>query len=159
MALLQEVLGAVRSMRADWGIGPGQRLNLTAIVPPGSVLEPLLATSREAFALMAWVPELTILSAPAERPRGTVSTLAAGAELCLHIGDAVDVAAELARLDKQIAKATQDVERSEKKLANKSFLEKAPDSVVAEEQKRLQEAQALLAKLTAQRHSLEQLGI
>jgi valyl-tRNA synthetase len=107
---------------------------------------------------MAWVPELTILQAPAEKPRGTVSALAAGAELCLHIGSAVDVASELARLDKQIAKARQDVERSEKKLANEGFRQKAPGNVIAEEQERLQESRSLVEKLGRQRQSLEQLG-
>jgi len=131
---------------------------VTAIVPPDSVLKSLLNTTRDAFALMAWVPELTILEAPAAKPRGTVSALVAGAELCLHIGAAVDVAAELARLDKQIAKARQDVERSERKLANEGFRQKAPQAVIEEEQERLQESQSMVAKLSEQRRSLEQLG-
>jgi len=69
----------------------------------------------------------------------------------------IDVAAERARLDKEIAKRSQDLGRIEGKLGNAGFVAKAPADVVAKERERAAEIQSAIDTLTKQRTALEAL--
>lgn len=63
----------------------------------------------------------------------------------------IDKDAELARLDKEIDRKQKDRERTEKKLGNPSFVEKAPDDVVQKERDKLTDLTSALEKLEAQK--------
>ena len=62
----------------------------------------------------------------------------------------IDKAAELSRLEKEIEPIQRDLDRSDKKLANPSFVERAPAEVVAKERQRISEARTSLVKLQEQ---------
>ncbi len=157
MAALQEVLGAVRSLRADFSIAPGTRLPLTLVAPDEALAEVLQAHAA-GFAALAGVSQLTVVTGPAAKPPDAVSRVAAATEVYLHLGAAIDLPAELARLDKQIAKANADAERSRNKLANDGFRSKARPEVIAKEQTALAEAEAVIGKLETQWQTLAALG-
>ena len=157
MAVVQEVLGAVRSLRADLNIGPGARAAVT-VIAPDEQMAALLRENRAGFGILAWVPELTVIVAPADKPGGTVSAVAAGAEVYLYPGDAVDVPAELKRLDGQIGKLQKTADKAQSKLANEGFLAKAPAEVIDKERAQLAEIQQSIAKLRAQAEALSALG-
>ena len=59
----------------------------------------------------------------------------------------IDKDAERDRLMKEIAKTSKDIELFAKKLSNKSFVEKAPQAVVAKDTARLEELKAIRQKL------------
>jgi valyl-tRNA synthetase len=62
----------------------------------------------------------------------------------------VDVAAERERLGKEIARLDAEIGKSEVKLANASFVERAPAAVVEQERQRLQDHRATRSKLSDQ---------
>ena len=74
-------------------------------------------------------------------------------ELSLPIA-AADEARERERLDKEIARIENDSRTAENKLKNKSFVDRAPASVVDEHRKRLKNLSAQLAKLKQAREDL-----
>jgi valyl-tRNA synthetase len=59
------------------------------------------------------------------------------------------------RLQKEIAKVSQDIEMFSKKLSNKNFVEKAPKAVVEKDTARLEELKMMREKLG---QSLKMLG-
>ena len=69
----------------------------------------------------------------------------------------VDVAAERQRLGKTIDKLRKDLARTEAKLANGSFLAKAPPAVVAKEQAKGEALRQRTGVLLAERKRLEAL--
>ncbi len=69
------------------------------------------------------------------------------ATLVLPLAGVIDIAKEKARLEKEIEKIAAEIVKLEKKLANKSFLDKAPEMVVEENRERLEEAKAARTKL------------
>jgi valyl-tRNA synthetase len=81
-----------------------------------------------------------------------------GATLALPVAAFIDLAAERARLSKEIATLASDVERTAKKLANADFVARAPEEVVEENRERLAEAQAAKAKLEAALQRLSGVG-
>jgi len=75
-------------------------------------------------------------------------------ELFLFAGE-TDGAAERGRLDKEIAKLEAELKATEAKLANSSFVERAPKEVVEEHQRRRADFNARLAQLRKARESLD----
>ena len=67
--------------------------------------------------------------------RGTVD----GADIGLPLAGILDLDAERARLEKAIAGVTGEMEKISRKLDNPGFIAKAPDTVVAENRRRLEE--------------------
>jgi valyl-tRNA synthetase len=66
----------------------------------------------------------------------------------------IDVAAERDRLDKEIAKLNVEITKAQGKLSTPTFVERAPAAVVEQEKKRLQDFNATLTQLQAQRAKL-----
>ena len=71
-------------------------------------------------------------------------------KVLIPLAGLIDKDAELARLDKEITRLRQDIERTEKKLSNTNFVDKAPAAVVQKERDRLDQTRAALADLSAQ---------
>ncbi|MEE9254807.1 MAG: hypothetical protein V3U43_07725, partial [Pseudomonadales bacterium] len=67
------------------------------------------------------------------------------------------VDAELVRLDKELGRRRNDLDRTNKKLGNESFVAKAPEAVVAKERTKAAELTSALAELEAQRKQLAEL--
>jgi valyl-tRNA synthetase len=59
----------------------------------------------------------------------------------------IDLAAESARLDKEIAKAEADIKRVDAKLSNEKFVANAPDEIVEEEKEKREAAVGRRAKI------------
>ncbi|HET7201709.1 MAG TPA: hypothetical protein VFI80_12945, partial [Burkholderiales bacterium] len=62
----------------------------------------------------------------------------------------VDTSAERARLQKEVARLEGEIAKAGAKLANPSFVERAPAAVVAQEKERLTTFAATLDKVRAQ---------
>ena len=77
--------------------------------------------------------------------------------VALPLGGIVDLAAERARLDKEIEKVRLEIAKVEAKLGNEDFLARAPDEVIAEHEERREAFQDRLAKLTHARERLDRL--
>jgi valyl-tRNA synthetase len=67
------------------------------------------------------------------------------ARLCLHME--IDVAAEKARLAKEVARIEGEIAKANSKLGNEAFVAKAPAAVLDQEKKRLADFGATLSRL------------
>ena len=84
---------------------------------------------------------------------GTLSSataLVGDMKILIPLAGLIDKAAELARLEKEMGKLQGDIERTETKLSNPSFVDKAPEAVVQKERDKLLEAKNALGKLDGQ---------
>src|SRR5215471_11429952 len=136
----------VRRFRSDQGLRPGQRA-------------PAALTGMRATALAAHdasIRALLRLSPPGQAFRPTASLVAEGVTVELDTAGAIDTGAERRRVDKDLAAARTEAEKTERKLANESFLAKAPGDVVAKTRSRLEAAQADIARLSGRLATLAQ---
>jgi len=81
---------------------------------------------------------------------------AAGVTIEFDLTGSVDVVAERARLEKDLATATKDKQTAEVKLNNQGFMAKAPDNVVVEIRERLEKTTADIERITAALAALPQ---
>jgi len=65
----------------------------------------------------------------------------------MAVAGLIDLAAEKARLDKEIAKADADIKRVDAKLGNEKFVANAPDDIVEEEKEKREAAVARKEKI------------
>ena len=75
-----------------------------------------------------------------ERPKASAHTVFGYGQAFVPIGGLIDIEEELKRLHKQIADANDTITGLEKKLANPSFIERAPAAIVEKDKTRLREA-------------------
>ncbi len=140
MGFLQEVVVSVRNIRSELGISPAKELRL--LVRAQGEDAALLETHTPLVMSLARVSEVTIDPALAP-PKASGTAVVRSSELFVPLEGAVDFQAELARLDKELAKVTKEFEIVNRKLANEDFVAKAPAEVVAKERHK---AEALTEK-------------
>ena len=87
------------------------------------------------------------ISSAAAAPQGSVQLLVRGEVAALPLKGVIDLAAERARLAKEMAKADADIARVDAKLNNANFVARAPEEVVEEEKEKREEATARKAKI------------
>ncbi|MGB7258293.1 MAG: valine--tRNA ligase, partial [Pseudolabrys sp.] len=132
---------AIRSVRAE--------MNITAQIPlvlAGVSAETNARAERwaEFIKRLARVSEI---SSVASAPQGAVQLLVRGEVAALPLKGVIDLAAERARLAKEMQKADADIARSDAKLNNPKFMERAAEEVVEEEKEKREEAVARKAKI------------
>jgi len=147
MSDLQELIAGVRRFRADQGLSPRQGLDLALLDTAGIVED----WAELQLSEMAAVTIERIDAAPTD---GHTRIVAGALEAFIPLAGVVDLEAERARIDKEVAGAEAELARVEAKLANSNFLDKAPPDVVEKERRKLQEFTALLGKLRSQRETL-----
>ena len=140
-----------RRLRSEMGLSPGERVPLVTLGDSGFV-----AAATPLVRALARHDEVRVAASEAEFAAATLrSPVAVVGELRIALLVQVDIAAEGARLDKEIARLTAEVARAEGKLGNASFVERAPAAVVAQERARVADFRQALERLRDQRARLE----
>ena len=145
MGVVMDVVTAVRNIRGAMRIADG--VTLTATLRPARGAEALFATTGPLVETLARA-RLRI-DPRASRPRNSALAVVAGSEIYVELAGVIDLAAERARLQKEIERVKESVEFRKRKLARPEFVERAPAEIVARERERLAADEALLEKLTA----------
>jgi valyl-tRNA synthetase len=145
MTAVMDLVTAVRNIRGEMRIAPG--VTLAATLRPSRDGGELFTANG---ALIDTLARARFAVDPrATRPRNSAMAVIDGSELYVDLAGVVDLAAERQRLEKEIKRAAESVEFLKGKLARPEFAERAPAEIVAREQERLIEQEALRAKLLA----------
>ena len=138
MAVIMEVIKAIRNMRAEVNAAPGKKSE--AILHFSDAAQQAVFTANDGYLhALAEADPVTILSLTAERPENAMTAAAGGVEIYLPLKGLIDVEKETARLSKELDGLTKEIARTEGKLANEKFVTKAPVAVVAKEREKLQD--------------------
>ena len=153
MALIMDVIKAIRNIRAEKGVEPGR--GITAILRAGPSVQGVLRENAGYIETLARVERLSIEGPEGEKPEKSASAVAQGVEIYLPLAGMIDIDEEIARLRRELEGVRADLARSRERLASKGFVEKAPAHVVEGAKKRHRELEETEAKLTALLKELE----
>jgi valyl-tRNA synthetase len=136
-----ELITALRSLRAE--------MNISAQIPlvlAGASADSQARAQRWAE-FMKRLARVSDISFADSAPQGSVQLVIRGEVAALPLKGVIDIGAERARLAKEMTKADADIARSDAKLNNPKFVERAAEEVVEEEREKREEAAARKAKI------------
>jgi valyl-tRNA synthetase len=145
------LISSIRSARADLNVPVAAKAPLV-LVGASAQTQRRLSIYQ---ALIERLARLDSVKVAAEAPKGAIRIVQDEATACLPVADLIDLAAETARLRKELAKHQADIQGIDKKLSNAQFVAKAPPEVVEEQHERRNAALEAVTKLS---DALKQLG-
>ncbi|HTP92316.1 MAG TPA: valine--tRNA ligase, partial [Xanthobacteraceae bacterium] len=138
-----DLITAIRSVRAEMNIPAGTKLPLV-LVNPSPEASINARYWSEFIQRLARIEDISFHDAA---PQGAVQLVVRGEVAALPLKGVIDLAAERARLAKEMAKCDADIARVDQKLGNPNFVSRAPEEVVEEEKEKREEALARKAKI------------
>lgn len=148
-ALFQDVIRAIRNLRAEKNVKPG--LKLAASVVEGREREGLYDSLKRELAALAGLDEnrIAVYAELESKPEGHIALVAGSVEIYLPLAELVDPEEERARLAKELAEAKAQIARLENLLGS-DFANKAPAAVVQKEKDKLAAYKDTAEKIKAQ---------
>jgi valyl-tRNA synthetase len=142
---LIDLISDIRSIRSEMNVPGSARAPLT-LTGASAVTGKRLKTHEDLILFLGRVSEIKVAEAALA---GSVPFVAAEATAHLSIAEFIDIKAEEARLNKELAGFDKEIEGTRRKLDNPEFVRKAPEEVIEENRERLRDAEDGKAKLAA----------
>ncbi|MEM9996387.1 MAG: class I tRNA ligase family protein, partial [Bacteroidota bacterium] len=148
-SLIQDLVTAVRSVRAQYNVSPSKGIAVTVNVDADRAdLVAVLDANRATFAALAGMDDLALGTGLA-KPKASAAVVVDRHEVFVPLAGMIDLDQERARLTKEIEQKQGFLRGVEKKLANENFVSRAPEAVVEKERQKAADALAEIAKLEA----------
>ena len=145
---VQALVDAIRAVRAEYGVKPGQLVTTSVAALPA----PVLASIRNEHGFIGRAARTALTTEPVHGPAAQ-AVLPDGNAAAVALGDAIDVGRECARLRKELERLDAQLDALVAKLHNEAFTRRAPAEVVDRERDKEREwtekRGALAAKLAA----------
>ncbi len=152
MDAAMELVRAVRNIRSEMKVAPGQKISATVIVPEQDAAA--FETMKPYIARLAGMDHIAVATEHAESRKSDIHVVAAMAEAVIPLASLVDLEKETARIRKEMETMEAEIRRAEGKLGNPNFTGKAPAAVVEAEKGKLEVAREKLRKLNERFQSL-----
>lgn len=131
MDVLMELIRSVRNSRSEVNTPLSKKIELL-IKTNDQTIEQFLKDNTSYIERFC-NPETLTISSNIEAPETAMASVITGAEIYLPLAGLINLEEEITRLEKELDKWSKEVKRVEGKLANKRFVENAPDAVVEAE--------------------------
>jgi valyl-tRNA synthetase len=152
MAMLMEIITSIRNIRGEMRIPPS--LKLAVLISVADTQTKKVIENGGGYILNLSNLESLTVEVNLVEPRGVATGVVGATKVFVPLAGIVDIAGEKARLAKELAKVTKDLEQSSRKLANRDFRDKAAPEIIAKEEDKLKSFQE---KFTALESALKKL--
>ncbi|RAH98255.1 valine--tRNA ligase [Acuticoccus sediminis] len=140
-----DLVAAVRSLRSESNVPAATEAEIV-VVGGSRAQESWLASHDAAIRRLARASALKVSDVA---PPNSAQSVVGDVVVCLPLAGLVDLAAERARLAKELKRLQQDISKIDGRLSNPKFLEKADAETIEEQREKRAEAESRLEKLTA----------
>ena len=148
-----EAIRAIRARRTEMNVPPSKKAALYILTA-----KPQVYAEGEGFIQrLAYADTITMLESEPENLDGMVTITTADAKLYIPMGQLVDVAKELARINKELEAAKKFLSSLEAKLSNEKFVSRAPEAVVNAEREKAAKHRDLIEQLTQSLAAMQKL--
>jgi valyl-tRNA synthetase len=139
------LISEVRSVRSEMNVPAGAKVPLV-LVAAGKALRARVDRHEETIERLARLDDISFAKAA---PKGSAPIVLGETVAALPLAGVIDMGAERARLEREVDKCRSEIGKVDAKLANASFVAKAPPEVVEENRERKADFEAMIAKLQA----------
>jgi len=135
MGIVMESVRLIRNLRAEMGVAPGKRVNVT-VASESAEMRELLLSNEEGIKTLAKAENFTVApKAPEGDKNQYVSAHAAGFSVFMAVAGLIDVEKEIQKINTELASIEKELVRVNGKLSNEKFLTGAPAEIVEKERR------------------------
>jgi len=143
--IIQLVVEEIRRMRAELGIEPGKKIDLTIVTKHAEFIE-MLGSIKEAISSLVRANSISLANVY-QSGQKAVTSVVREVEIHLHLSQEIDIEKEKERIQKEIERVTKNIRTIEAKLNNPNFISKANPDVIEKERTKLSSMKETLEKL------------
>ncbi len=151
MAVICDAIKSVRNVRTEMNVVPSRKASMIIVTDNA----PLFESGIAFYEKLAGAKDVSIVSDESTVPDGAVSVVVEGAKIFMPMEELIDTAKEKERLEKEKERLQSEIDRVNNKLANKGFIDKAPQKLVEEEKAKRVKYEEMYEKVV---ESLSKLG-
>jgi valyl-tRNA synthetase len=134
-----DIITSIRNIRGEMRIPPSNKLKVL-ISAADEQTKKIIQTEKGYVLNLANLESLTVEVNLVE-PKGVATGVIGGTRIFVPLAGVVDITGEKARLEKELAKVSKDLEQSSRKLANRDFCVKAASEIIQKEEEKLKDFQ------------------
>ncbi|MES9977775.1 MAG: valine--tRNA ligase [Candidatus Thiodiazotropha sp. 6PLUC5] len=155
MAWVMQFILGIRKIKGEMNISPGKPVPV--LLANANDNDQILAERHRPFLdFLAKTQSIEVLG-PEDTEPESATALVGEMKVLIPLAGLIDKGAEIKRLEKEITRLQNDADRTEKKLSNPNFVDKAPEAVVQKERDKLADSLKALESLKAQLEMIQQL--
>ncbi|MBQ9607077.1 MAG: valine--tRNA ligase, partial [Lachnospiraceae bacterium] len=144
--IIKEAVKGVRNVRSSMNVPPKKAAEATVVSTDQEVLDGF-RTGELYFKALINAPAVTYQTDKSGIPDDAVSVVTGSATVYIPLAELVDIAEEIARLEKEEKRLEGELKRSNAMLGNEKFLSKAPESKIAEEKEKLASYEKMMSEV------------
>ncbi len=143
---VQDVVTSIRNIRSEMNVPPAKKADVLIRVD-NKALQKTLKENKNHILNLGQVEDLAI-DMKISKPDHAASAVIRDAEIFIPLEGLIDLEQERMRLEKEISRVTQLLEKTNKKLSNEDFLRRAPKQIIEREKARRQDYRTMVEKLS-----------
>ena len=145
---VQDVISAIRTVRSEMKIEPRQRISVM-LQDNSETTHKYMMEFQNILIELGRMKDLKHISSDIQTTE-CATILVEKMKICIPLDSAINYGIELSRLEREIQKLTNDLNRSTNKLENENFIKKAPTEIVNKEKERARDLADSLEQLKQQ---------
>lgn len=153
MQVIINIIIAIRNIRSENNISPAKSIPTIFITIPSKIK--LSEDDLRNIKMLGKTESIQIIDSAKSKtkPNGAIAIID-DIQITIPLENLIDVSSEIKRVDKELTTLKNNIMKSEEKLANQSFVKKAPDEVVKKAKAQLKDMQTKQKTLTQQLETL-----
>ena len=153
-ALLQEVITAVRAIRAEMKLDPKKKL-AAEFSSEDAATRDAIARNLDGVQRLALLSELQITPGKLPQAGGGLRSTSLFDVRIPYVETEIDLAVELPRLKKELERLSKDIASKERQLGDETFRSRAPEKIIKNLESTLAERRVELAKIEERLRELD----
>jgi valyl-tRNA synthetase len=152
---MKQIIVSIRTIRSEMNVSPA--VTIPVYLRQGTAEDKLRFNRNETLLIaLAKLSEISWLENNIEPPPSSTA-LAGQLEILIPLAGLINKTAEIARLEKELAKVQIEIDKAKQKLNNPTFVDKAPPAVVTQEKERLIDFERNFKQLSEQKEKIARL--
>ena len=152
--IINDMIRQIRNARANMNITGSKKTSAQIVLEKGK-FEEIFKEAEEYFKKLAYIENIEYLDSIDDANTKYVALHDEKINVFLNMSDAIDLDAEIAKLEKEKQSATSELKRAQGMLKNENFVKKAPEKLIQAEKEKVEKYTDLLEKIELRLNELK----
>ena len=152
--IINDMIRQIRNARANMNITGSKKTSAQIVLEKGK-FEEVFKEAQNYFKKLAYIENIEYLDSIDDANTKYVALHDEKINVFLNMSDAIDLDAEIAKLEKEKQSATSELKRAQGMLKNENFVKKAPEKLIQAEKEKVEKYTDLLEKIELRLNELK----